>query len=45
VVMREGKIEQAGSVHELQRAPASTYVRALFDRAHAAHASLVAGES
>ena len=45
VVMREGKIEQAGSVKELQQAPASPYVRALFDRAYAAHASLVAGES
>jgi osmoprotectant transport system ATP-binding protein len=45
VVMREGRIEQAGSVRELQRSPASPYVRALFERAHAAHASLAAGES
>lgn len=45
VVMRDGRIEQAGSVRELQQVPASPYVRALFDRAHAAHASLVGGES
>lgn len=45
VVMRAGKIEQAGSVRDLQRAPASPYVRALFDRAHAAHASLATGAS
>ena len=45
VVMRQGRIEQAGSVRELQRVPASPYVRALFERAHAAHASLAAGES
>lgn len=45
VVMRSGRIEQAGSVGDLQRAPASPYVRALFERAHAAHAALVAGDS
>jgi osmoprotectant transport system ATP-binding protein len=45
VVMRHGRIEQAGSVRDLQRSPASPYVRALFERAHAAHASLTAGES
>ena len=45
VVMRDGKVEQAGSVRDLQRSPASPYVRALFERAHAAHASLLAGES
>jgi len=45
VVMREGKIEQAGTVKELQQSPSSPYVRALFERAHAAHASLMAGES
>ena len=45
VVMRDGRIEQAGTVHELQRAPTSPYVRALFERAHAAHAALAAGDS
>ena len=45
VVMRNGRIEQAGTVRELQRAPASPYVRALFERAHAAHAALAAGDS
>ena len=40
VVMRNGRVEQAGSVTELQRAPATPYVRELFDRAHAAHAAL-----
>lgn len=45
VVMRSGRIEQAGTVGELQRAPASPYVRELFERAHAAHAALAAGES
>jgi osmoprotectant transport system ATP-binding protein len=45
VVMRSGRIEQAGTVRELQRAPGSPYVRALFERAHAAHAALAAGDS
>jgi len=45
VVMRNGKVEQAGSVRELQRAPATPYVRALFERAHAAHAALMEGDS
>lgn len=45
VVMRSGRIEQTGTVGELQRAPASPYVRALFDRAHAAHAALAVGRS
>lgn len=40
VVMRSGRVEQAGSLTELQRAPASDYVRRLFERAHAAHAAL-----
>jgi osmoprotectant transport system ATP-binding protein len=40
VVMRGGRIEQVGTVRDLQQAPASPYVRALFDRAHAAHAAL-----
>jgi osmoprotectant transport system ATP-binding protein len=45
VVMRSGRIEQAGEVRDLQRAPASPYVRALFERARAAHAALTPGES
>lgn len=40
VVMRNGKIEQAGSIAELRRAPATPYVEALFARARAAHAAL-----
>ena len=40
VVMRRGKVEQAGSVQELQRAPATPYVRQLFDQARAGHAAL-----
>ncbi len=42
VVMRNGRVEQAGSVAALQRAPATPYVHALFERARAAHASLAA---
>jgi osmoprotectant transport system ATP-binding protein len=45
VVMREGKIEQAGSVRDLQQAPATPYVLALFERAYAALAALAVGES
>lgn len=44
VVMRSGRIEQAGSVAELQRAPATPYVRELFERAQAAHAALMERE-
>ena len=40
VVMRNGRVEQAGSVAELQHAPLTSYVRELFERAHAAHAAL-----
>jgi osmoprotectant transport system ATP-binding protein len=40
VVMRDGRVEQAGSVTELQRTPATPYVRELFERARAAHAAL-----
>jgi ABC-type proline/glycine betaine transport system ATPase subunit len=40
IVMRQGRIEQQGTVPELQRAPATPYVRELFERAHAAHAAL-----
>lgn len=40
VVMRAGRIEQQGTVAELQRAPATPYVRDLFERAQAAHAAL-----
>jgi osmoprotectant transport system ATP-binding protein len=40
VVMRSGRVEQAGGITELQRAPATPYVRELFDRARAAHAAL-----
>ena len=40
VVMKQGRVEQAGTVRELQRAPATPYVAALFERAHAAHAAL-----
>ena len=45
VVMREGRIEQAGPARALQHEPATPYVRALFDRARAAHAALAAGDS
>ena len=41
VVMRNGRVEQAGSVAELQRSPATDYVRHLFERAHAALAALM----
>lgn len=44
VVLRNGRVEQAGSVTELQRAPATPYVRELFERAHAAHAALTEPE-
>jgi osmoprotectant transport system ATP-binding protein len=40
VVMREGRIEQAGTVAELRAATATEYVRMLFDRAEAAVAAL-----
>jgi osmoprotectant transport system ATP-binding protein len=45
VVMRNGRIEQAGAVRDLQRDPSTPYVRALFERAHAAHSALAQGES
>jgi osmoprotectant transport system ATP-binding protein len=45
VVMRHGKVEQAGAARDLQRAPATPYVQALFERAHAAHAALAEGGS
>jgi osmoprotectant transport system ATP-binding protein len=45
VVMRDGRVEQAGSVAELHRAPATPYVQALFERARAAHAALSAGSN
>jgi osmoprotectant transport system ATP-binding protein len=40
VVMRDGKVEQAGSIHDLQHAPATSYVKQLFDQARAGHAAL-----
>ena len=40
VVMKQGRIEQAGTVRELQRAPATPYVAELFERARAAGAAL-----
>jgi osmoprotectant transport system ATP-binding protein len=40
VVMRNGKVEQAGSVEALQHAPATPYVKQLFDQARAGHAAL-----
>lgn len=45
VVMRNGRIEQAGTVAQLQQAPATPYVRQLFERAHAAHAALTVRNS
>jgi osmoprotectant transport system ATP-binding protein len=45
VVMRSGRVEQTGTARELQRAPATPYVRELFERAHAALAALAEGES
>ena len=41
VVMKQGRVEQAGTLSELQRAPATPYVAALFERAHAAHSALM----
>jgi osmoprotectant transport system ATP-binding protein len=40
VVMRGGRIEQDGTVAQLQQSPATPYVAALFARARAAHAAL-----
>jgi osmoprotectant transport system ATP-binding protein len=40
VVMREGRVEQAGSLDALRGTPATPYVRELFERARAAHAAL-----
>jgi osmoprotectant transport system ATP-binding protein len=40
VVMRNGKVEQAGNVDELQRHPATPYVKQLFDQARAGRAAL-----
>jgi osmoprotectant transport system ATP-binding protein len=42
VVMREGRIEQRGTLSDLQRTPATPYVLALLERAAAAASSLVA---
>jgi osmoprotectant transport system ATP-binding protein len=42
VVMREGRIEQRGTLAELQRAPRTPYVLTLLERAAAAASSLVA---
>jgi osmoprotectant transport system ATP-binding protein len=44
VVMRNGRVEQAGSIAELLRTPATPYVRELFERAHAAHAALAVAQ-
>ena len=41
VVMREGKIEQRGSIHDLVRAPATGYVAELIKRARAGLEALV----
>lgn len=43
VVMRAGKIEQQGRVADLQRSPATPYVRELFERAQAAYSALGGG--
>ena len=43
VVMRNGRVEQAGTIAEIHRAPSTPYVQALFERARAAHAALAAG--
>jgi osmoprotectant transport system ATP-binding protein len=40
VVMRAGHVEQAGTIGDLRRAPATDYVRMLLDRAEAAAAAL-----
>ena len=40
VVMKQGKVEQAGTPRELQHAPATPYVAELFDRARAAYSAL-----
>lgn len=45
VVLRNGRIEQAGTARELQHSPGTPYVRALFEQARAAHAALSAGDS
>ena len=45
VVMRGGRVEQAGPFETLRRAPATEYVRLLLDRALAAHAALAGGGS
>jgi osmoprotectant transport system ATP-binding protein len=42
VVMREGRIEQRGTLTDLQRAPATPYVTTLVERAMTAASSLVA---
>ena len=41
VVMKQGRIEQAGTARELQRAPATPYVAELFERARAAGSALL----
>ena len=41
VVMRNGRIEQRGTIRELRTAPATEYVRALLDRATSAARELV----
>jgi osmoprotectant transport system ATP-binding protein len=40
VVMKQGRVEQAGTARELQRSPATPYVAALFERAREASAAL-----
>lgn len=45
VVIRAGRIEQRGTVADLQRTPATPYVRELFERARAAHSALAPGSS
>jgi osmoprotectant transport system ATP-binding protein len=42
VVLREGRVEQRGTLHTLQSAPATPYVEALVARAMAAASSLLA---
>jgi ABC-type proline/glycine betaine transport system ATPase subunit len=41
VVMRRGRVEQSGTIAELQRSPATLYVQTLFQRAKAAYAPLL----
>jgi osmoprotectant transport system ATP-binding protein len=41
VVMRRGRVEQSGTIAELQRSPATLYVQTLFQRAKASYAPLL----